>query len=72
MQPWSVPIYSLVCPHLFPFIPAEFGDPHTDPLAVEALKGLFPTREIVTLNVDVLGAIGGGIHCATQQMPATV
>ena len=22
------------------------------------------------LNVDPLGALGGGIHCATQQMPA--
>ena len=26
-------------------------------------------REIVTLNVDPLGELGGGIHCATQQMP---
>ncbi|MCP5099681.1 MAG: agmatine deiminase family protein, partial [Chloroflexi bacterium] len=27
-------------------------------------------REVVTLNIDVLGEVGGGIHCATQQMPA--
>ena len=28
-------------------------------------------REIITLNVDPLGELGGGIHCATQQMPAS-
>ena len=51
-------------------IAAEFGDRETDAIAVEALKRHYPGREIVTLNVDALGEIGGGIHCATQQMPA--
>lgn len=50
-------------------IAAEFGDRKTDKIAVDALKRHYPSREIVTLNVDVLGEIGGGIHCATQQMP---
>ena len=35
-----------------------------------ALARHYPGREIVTLNVDPLGEMGGGIHCATQQMPA--
>ncbi|MEM1398876.1 MAG: agmatine deiminase family protein [Pseudomonadota bacterium] len=52
-------------------IAAEFGDRETDQIAVDALKRHYPGREIVTLNVDPLGEMGGGIHCATQQMPAT-
>ncbi|USG61985.1 agmatine deiminase family protein [Sneathiella marina] len=50
-------------------IAAHFGDEETDYLAVEALKKSYPGREIRTLNVDALGEVGGGIHCATQQMP---
>ncbi|MEL6962253.1 MAG: agmatine deiminase family protein [Pseudomonadota bacterium] len=52
-------------------IAAEFGDARTDALAREALSRHYPGREIVMLNVDPLGELGGGIHCATQQMPAT-
>lgn len=52
-------------------IAAQFGDPETDRIAVETLARHYPGREIVTLNVDPLGEMGGGIHCATQQMPAT-
>ncbi|MEM9709149.1 MAG: agmatine deiminase family protein [Pseudomonadota bacterium] len=50
-------------------IAAEFGDPETDDLARSALARHYPGREIVTLNVDALGEIGGGIHCATREMP---
>ena len=50
-------------------IAARFGDPDTDAIAEAALREHFPNREIVTLNVDALGEVGGGIHCATQQMP---
>lgn len=52
-------------------IAAEFGDATTDRHARNALARHYPGREIVTLNVDPLGEMGGGIHCATQQMPAT-
>jgi len=51
-------------------IAAEFGDKNTDAQAVKALSNHYPGREIITLNVDALGELGGGIHCATQQMPA--
>lgn len=51
-------------------IAAEFGDRDTDMLAQQTLARHYPGREIVTLNVDALGELGGGIHCATQQMPA--
>lgn len=51
-------------------IAAQFGDPETDAIAINALQKHYPERTVVTLNVDALGEIGGGIHCATQQMPA--
>lgn len=51
-------------------IAAEFGDKETDALAVQALSRHYPGREIVTLNVDAIGEVGGGIHCATHEMPA--
>ncbi len=51
-------------------IAAEFGDTETDAAAKVALQKLYPDREIITMNVDSLGELGGGIHCATQQQPA--
>ena len=56
-----------VCNHAV--IAAQFGDRDRDRQAVKMLQRHYPDREIVTLNVDALGEIGGGIHCATQQMP---
>ena len=50
-------------------IAAQFGDPDTDEIAYESLRRHLPGREIIMLDVDPLGEIGGGIHCATQQMP---
>ena len=48
----------------------QFGDRDTDAIAVDALRRRYPDREVVTLNTDALGEVGGGIHCATQQLPA--
>lgn len=50
-------------------IGAQFGDETADERASAVLAELYPEREIVLLNVDALGASGGGIHCATQQQP---
>lgn len=50
-------------------IAPEFGDEAADAYAREKLRQLYPGREVVSLNVDALGAMGGGIHCATQQQP---
>jgi len=50
-------------------IAAQFGDPHADAIAQAALTRHYPGRDIIMLNVDPLGELGGGIHCATQQMP---
>lgn len=51
-------------------IASQFGDSETDSAAREALKKHYPDREIIMLDVDALGEVGGGIHCATQQMPS--
>lgn len=51
-------------------IVAEFGDRDADGAANRILADLYPDREIVALNVDTIGEVGGGIHCATQQQPA--
>ncbi|MEM9437305.1 MAG: agmatine deiminase family protein [Pseudomonadota bacterium] len=50
-------------------IAAQFGDQETDEIAADALARHYPGREVVMLNADNLGEIGGGIHCATQQQP---
>jgi agmatine deiminase len=47
----------------------EFGDAHADAAARATLASLYPGRQMVQLNIDALGASGGGIHCATQQQP---
>ncbi|MCP5087529.1 MAG: agmatine deiminase family protein [Rhodobacteraceae bacterium] len=50
-------------------IAAQFGDARADRFAADTLADLHPGRSVVTLNVDPLGELGGGIHCATQQQP---
>lgn len=49
---------------------AQFGDSRRDGEAAQMLGALYPGREIITLNVDALGEVGGGIHCATREQPA--
>lgn len=51
-------------------IAPQFGDAKADADARSALLELFPTREVVQLNIDGIAAGGGGIHCTTQQEPA--
>lgn len=51
-------------------IAAQFGDRRTDRAARRAIEAIYPDREVIMLNVDPVGEVGGGIHCATQQMPA--
>ena len=50
-------------------IAAQFGDKEADTIAAKALATHYSGREIITLDVDALGEVGGGIHCATQQIP---
>ncbi|MEM9498652.1 MAG: agmatine deiminase family protein [Pseudomonadota bacterium] len=50
-------------------IASEFGDTDADARAQSVLSDLYPDREVVMLNTDALGRMGGGIHCATHQQP---
>lgn len=47
-----------------------FGDPN-DQKAAEQLKEFYPNRDIVLVPATPLFDRGGGIHCITQQQPAT-
>lgn len=50
------------------FVP-EFGDRRADDRAQGILQDHFPDREIVPLNIDTVASGGGGIHCATHDLP---
>ena len=50
-------------------IAAEFGDKAADAEAAGILADLYPGRKIVMLNIDAVGEVGGGIHCATHEQP---
>ncbi|MBL4787346.1 MAG: agmatine deiminase family protein [Cohaesibacteraceae bacterium] len=47
----------------------QFGDTEEDVAARETMQELYPDRQIVQLNTDAVGEVGGGIHCATMQQP---
>ncbi|MFI6158117.1 agmatine/peptidylarginine deiminase [Kitasatospora sp. NPDC051170] len=48
----------------------KFGDERADSRAQQTLKQYFPDREIVPVKIDAIAAGGGGIHCATHDIPA--
>ncbi|MEU8955438.1 agmatine deiminase family protein [Streptomyces sp. NPDC048518] len=47
----------------------RFGDRKADDAAASTVRDLYPGRRVVQVPVDALGEGGGGIHCATQQLP---
>jgi agmatine deiminase len=51
-------------------IACTFGDRHDD-RALSVLAEAYPGRRIVGIDARPLFARGGGIHCITQQQPAT-
>ncbi|MFD4907260.1 agmatine deiminase family protein [Kitasatospora purpeofusca] len=48
----------------------RFGDQKADEHAQQVMKKYFPTREIVPVKIDGIAGGGGGIHCATHDIPA--
>ena len=50
-------------------IAGEFGDEEPDEEAEEIRHTLYPGREVVMLKIDLVGEVGGGIHCATHGQP---
>ncbi|GAA1227149.1 agmatine deiminase family protein [Kitasatospora nipponensis] len=49
----------------------RFGDQAADDRAASTLADLHPGRKVVQVPIDAIAAGGGGIHCSTQQQPAT-
>jgi agmatine deiminase len=45
-----------------------YGD-REDTAAVSTLRTLWPGRRVVTVDARALFALGGGVHCITQQQP---
>lgn len=50
-------------------IACGFDEPRADAQAREILSGVYPGRDVVTLDAREIFARGGGIHCITQQQP---
>lgn len=48
----------------------KFGDKEADENARAIMQDLFPDRRVVQVYLHWLALSGGGIHCATQQVPA--
>lgn len=48
-----------------------YGDPMDD-VARERLAGVFPDREVITLDARALVRQNGSLHCAAMQLPAAV
>jgi agmatine deiminase len=49
----------------------SFGDRERDAAAHSMVRDLYPHRKIVQMRIDHVAGGGGGIHCVTQQQPAT-
>jgi agmatine deiminase len=50
----------------------RFGVGKLDDEAYESFKRYFPGRDIARVDLNTLPKLGGGIHCATQQVPAAL
>ena len=43
-----------------------------DAEALRILGDIYPDKEIIPVNGEILAVIGGGIHCVTQQQPSFI
>ena len=76
-EPWDIRVksYDFVATYVNYYvcngavIASEFGDKSADEEAHAILSDLYPDREIVMLDTDPVGEVGGGIHCATHEQP---
>lgn len=46
----------------------KYGQEECDQQALQLMRQLFPSREVVQVLINMLPRTGGGIHCATQQV----
>jgi len=47
----------------------KFGDEEADELARKTLEKEFSGRKIIAVNISAVAGGGGGIHCATHELP---
>ncbi|KAF9776612.1 hypothetical protein IL306_005183, partial [Fusarium sp. DS 682] len=68
---WYVGVASYVNYYLVNggLIMPRFGIGKLDDDAYSLFRQCFPDREIVQVDLNILPKFGGGIHCATQQVP---
>jgi agmatine deiminase len=52
-------------------IACGFGEDRADAAARDVLESVYPGRRVVSVDARAIFACGGGIHCITQQQPAT-
>ncbi len=52
-------------------IACSYGEAAADARARDVLEGVYPGRRVVAVEARPILARGGGIHCITQQEPAT-
>ncbi|KAJ5294885.1 agmatine deiminase [Penicillium antarcticum] len=48
----------------------QFGDKKADAAALKIIRDLYQDRRVMTVRLDQLPFLGGGIHCSTQEVPA--
>ena len=71
-RPGVVPYVNLYLANGAAIVPVSGDDPDRDQEALDLLTRLFEPREVVPVPGRVLAEGGGGVHCITQQVPATV
>ena len=70
-QPGVVPYTNLYIVNGGVIVPVCGDDPSRDEEVLEMLTWVFEPREIVPVPGRVLAEGGGGVHCITQQVPAS-
>jgi Peptidylarginine deiminase and related enzymes len=50
----------------------QFGDSEYDKKAIDAMKDVFPDKNVVGVRSKEVLLGGGNIHCITQQVPKIV
>jgi agmatine deiminase len=66
-----VPYLNLYVANGVVVVPTCGDDPDRDADVLARLGSIFPAREIVGVPARMLAEGGGGVHCITQQVPAT-
>jgi agmatine deiminase len=70
-EPGVVPYVNLYVANRVVVVPTCGDDPHRDAEVLARLGSVYAGREVVGVPARTLAEGGGGVHCITQQVPAT-